>query len=160
MKIGAHIVCPVVSTISGVSKLVLLCRGKYDNFEVRLGSVSPTIDLETMMNVVSHSDHPIKLTDWGFIESDGRFNSFRMSWETGNIHNEEISSRGSSELSGFGQYYETGYVRRTLPFGAYAMTTTQRRPRFCFSSAMTYRRRVWIGLRLWFQPNYLSWDKY
>lgn len=109
------------------------------------------------MHVVSHSDHPINLTDWGFIEADGRFNSFRMAWETGGLQNEQITSCGSSEIERFGAYFETGYVRNDTPLGAYAISITQHRPTLCFDSEMPYWRRLWIRLRLLFQPRYLAW---
>lgn len=146
-----------VAAITGIWNLLLQLQGKRDIFTVRLDSVSPSIGPETMMNVVSHSDHPIKITDYGFIEADGKFRSFHMDWEAGAIHSEEISSRGSSELAGFGEYFESGYVRKILPFGAYAISVTQKRPRLYFTAKMPYMRRVWIKLRLWFQPHYLAW---
>ena len=110
-----------------------------------------------MMCVVSHTDHAIKLTDWGFIEPDGQFGSFHIYWETDQLHNEEITSRGSSELEKFGAHFETGYVRDSAPLGAYAISVTQRRPCVCFDPTMPRWRRLQIRLRLLFQPNYLAW---
>ncbi len=147
----------LVAAITGVWNLYLQFRGKRDRFVVRLGGVAPSIEPETMLHVVSYADHPIKLTDWGFIEADGRFSSFRMDWETGDLHTEEITDRGSAELKQFGEHYETGYLRSKAPLGAYAISITQTRPRVCFAPAMPQWRRVWIRVRLWFQPEYLGW---
>ncbi len=72
-----------IAAITGIWNLLLQLSGKRDRFVVGLDSVSPTIERETMMHVVNHSDHRIKLTDWGFIEPDGSFQSVRMSWESG-----------------------------------------------------------------------------
>lgn len=146
-----------VAAIAGVWNLLLQLRGKRDRFAVHLGSASPTIEQETTLHVVSHADHPVKLKDWGFIETDGRFRSFLMDWETGSLHNEEIISRGSSELERFGAYFETGYVRKDAPHGAYAISITQRRPYVCFAPAMPLHRQLWIRVRLWCQPQYLAW---
>lgn len=146
-----------VAAIAGVWNLLLQLRGKRDRFVVRLGSASPSIEQETMLHVVSHTDHPVKLKDWGFIEADGRFRSFLMDWETGSLQNEEITSRGSSELERFGAHFETGYVRKDAPLGAYAISITQRRPYVCFAPAMPLHKQLWIRGRLWFQPQYLAW---
>jgi hypothetical protein len=146
-----------IAAITGSWNLLLQFRGKRDHFVVRLGSVSPTIEQETMLHVISHSDHPIALTDWGFVEANGRFTSLRMEWEVGTLQSEEVSSRGASELSGFGASFETGHVRSTIPLGAYAMSVTQKRPCVCFASGMPPWRRVWIRLRLRLQPHYLAW---
>lgn len=147
----------LVAAIAGVWNLLLQFRGKRDHFVVRLGSASPSIDRETMLHVVSYTDHPVKLTDWGFIEADGRFRSFRMDWETGGLETEQITSRGDSELEGFGAHFETGYVRKAAPLGAYAISITQRRPYVCFAPEMPLWRRLWIRGRLWLQPHYLAW---
>lgn len=126
-------------------------------FLVRLGTVSPSIEPATMLHVVSHSDHPIKLTDWGFIGAKGSFHSFQLDWDAGELQNEEISSHGSSDLADRGAFFESGYVRMTEPLGAYAKSVMQTRPRLYFNSEMPYWRRGWIRLRLLFQPNYLAW---
>ncbi len=151
------VVGAVVAAITGIWNLLLQFRGKRDRFAVGLGSLSPNIERETMLHVVSHSDHLIRLADWGFIEADGSFRSFLMDWEAGQLHNEDVLSRGSSELSGFGAHFESGYERREQPLGAYAVSNTQKRPRLYFSSDMPYWRRIWIRLRLWFPPHYLAW---
>lgn len=146
-----------VAAVASVWNLRLQLRGKQDQFVVRLGGSSPSIEQETMLHVVSHSDHPVKLTDWGFIEADGSFTSFPMEWETGGLHTGEITSRGTTELEKFGAFFETGHIRRPDVYGAYAISITRRRPCVCFSTSMPIWRRWWIRLRLWFQPQYLSW---
>ena len=147
----------LVAAGAGVWNLLLQMRGKSDYFFVRIGSISPSIDHETMLCVVSRSDHPIQLTDWGFIEPNGLFTSFRMGWETGDLHSEEIVSRGTFRLESFGQHFETGYVRQQMPFGVYAISATKRSPVITFDTEMPLCRRAWIRLRLLFQPSYLAW---
>ena len=147
----------IVAAFASVSNLCLQWRWKRDRFSVHLGGSSPSINQETMLHVVSHSEHAIELKDWGFIEADGRFTSFLMAWEAGALHSEEITSRGSSKLEKFGAHFETGYVRRDAVYGVYAISVTQRRPRVCFDSAMPLWRRCKTRLRLWIRPHYLAW---
>lgn len=141
----------------GVWNLILQMRGKRDLFLVRLGSLSPAIGHETMVSVVSRSDHPVRLTDWGFIEANGLFTSLIMEWESGGLQGEEISARGSSLLEGFGKHFETGCVRCQMPLGAYAISATQRSPVIAFAAMMPMWQRFWIRWRLLLQPSYLLW---
>jgi hypothetical protein len=147
----------VIAAGAGVWNLVIQMRGKHDQFFVRLGSLSPAIEEETILSVVSRSDHTVRLIDWGFIEANGSFTSLILEWEVGGLHSEEITSRGTSLLESFGQHFETGYVRREMPLGAYAISATQWRPKITFDPAMPVWRRVWIRFRLVFQPSYLAW---
>lgn len=147
----------VIAATAGVWNLILQIRGKRDLFLVRLGSLAPAIEEETMLSVVSRSDHPIRLIDWGFIEANGSFTSFILEWEVGGLHSEEITARGTPRLENFGQHFETGYVRRESPMGAYAISATQRKPVLTFDTEMPIWRRGWIRLRLVFLPNYLAW---
>lgn len=147
----------VIAATAGVWNLILQIRGKRDLFLVRLGSLAPAIEEETMLSVVSRSDHPIRLIDWGFIEANGSFTSFILEWEVGGLHSEEITARGTPRLENFGQHFETGYVRRESPMGAYAISATQRRPVITFDTGMPIWQRGWIRLRLVFLPNYLAW---
>lgn len=147
----------VVAAVAGVWNLIFQMRGKRDLFLVQLGSLSPAVEEETMLSVVSRSDHPVRLTDWGFIEANGTFTSFLMKWEVGDLQSEEITSRGTAHLESFGQYFETGYVRRDRPLGAYAISATQRRPVITFDTGMPMWRRGWIRMRLLFQCSYLAW---
>lgn len=147
----------VIAAAAGVWNLLLQMRGKRDRFLVRLGAMSPTIEEETMMSVVSRSDHPIRLIDWGFIEANGSFTSFLLEWEVGDLQSEEITSRGTARLESFGQHFETGYVRRERALGAYAISATQRRPVVTFDTGMPMWRRGWIHMRLLFQSSYLAW---
>lgn len=152
------VVGAVIAVIAGGWKLRFLLRGKRDVFVVGLNSVSPTIGQESMLNVVSQSNHPISLSDWGFIDANGMFHSFRMDWEAGILQSDEISTRGSSELASFGATFESGYACNATLVGAYAKSVTQKRPRVSFASEMPYWRRVWIRVRLLFQPHYLAWE--
>jgi hypothetical protein len=156
-EIGAWVTVTgaAIAAITGIWNLLLQLRGKRDRFVVGLDSVSPTIERETMMHVVNHSDHRIKLTDWGFIEPDGSFQSMRMSWESGVLQSEEITNRGSTDLAIRGDTFESGYIRG-IPLGAFATSVIRRRPRICFDSDVPWWRRMRIRLRLlWVGSRYL-----
>lgn len=58
----------VIAACTGVWSLWLQMRGKRDHYSVGTGTVRPEIIRETMIHVVSHSDHPIYLADYGFID--------------------------------------------------------------------------------------------
>lgn len=147
----------IVAAVAGVWSLLLQMRGKRDRFIVGMDSVTPTVEQETMMHVVSLSDHPIKIADDGFILPDGTFDSFKLAWETGNLQSDELETRGSRELAQRGAFYEAGYIRKGPVLGAFARSVTQRHPSVCFSSNTPYWRRLWIRLRvLWRGENYLA----
>jgi len=147
----------VIAAATGAWNFWWQIRGKNDRFVVGLGSVSPSIEQETMMHVVSNSEHPIILKDWGFIESDGSFQSARIAWETDQLHSEETTHRGYPDLAKRNDHYEWGYIRREPILGAFAVSVTQQRPRICFSSDAPYWRRLWVRLRLyWVGSRYLA----
>ena len=61
----------VIAAFTGVWSLWLQMCGMRDHFTVGLRTVRPEIIRETMMHVVSHSDHPIHLADYGFTDFQG-----------------------------------------------------------------------------------------
>jgi len=142
------IIGAVIAAITGVWNLLLQMRGKRDCFVVGLGSVSPTIGQETMMHVISHSDHPIKIKDSGFIDEDGKLESTYMLWQVDQLQSEEITSHGSTDLASRGAVFEQGYIRKKQPLGAFAISVMQKRPRICFYTDVSYWRRLRIRLRL------------
>ncbi len=153
----ATFVVAVIAAVTGIWNLALQMRGKRDRLLVRLGTLSPSIEKETTLSVVSLSDHQIQLTDWGFVESNGAFTSIPLELDVGYIVSGEIMSRGSTILENFGRQFVAGYVRRDKPLGAYAISSAQHRPVIAFDKAMPPLRRIWIRLRLLFQPSYLGW---
>lgn len=71
----------VVAACTGVWSLWLQMRGKRDHYSVGTGTVRPEIIRETMIHVVSHSDHPIYLADYGFIDPNFKFSSILLEQE-------------------------------------------------------------------------------
>jgi hypothetical protein len=138
----------IIAAVTGLWNLYLLMRGKQDAFLVGMGAATPTIEEETVLHVISRSDHQIKLKDWGFIDSTGHLQSLRFNYEAGELNSDEIMSRGSSCLKERGDVFETGYISRKTILGAYAISMTQRRPRICFQDGATlwWRLRIWLRL--------------
>ena len=146
----------VIAAVTGAWNLILQMRGKQDDFVVGMDAATPTIDEETVLHVISCSDHQIKLKDWGFIDSTGRLQSFIFACEVGDLFSEQIVSRGSSCLNQRCDCFETGYKTRNTILGAYAISMTQRRPRICFQDGATLWWRLWIWLRMaWLADRYL-----
>ncbi len=146
-----------VAAVTGIWNVWWQTRGKHDRFMIGLGAVTPTIEKETVIYVVSLSDHPIILKDWGFIEPDGKFNSLPYAGEAGELRDEETVSRGNSKLGDRSATFEMGYERKQQPLGAYAISVTQKRPRLYFDDIVPHWQKTWIRLRLWLQPNYFAW---
>ncbi|WP_415760591.1 hypothetical protein [Pseudomonas sp. LT1P18] len=123
----------VIAACTGVWSLWLQMRGKRDRFTVGPGTVRPEILRETAMHVVSHSDHPIQLADYGFIDPDFQFSSIPLEQELYDFHDSHVFTRGESALEKRSDYFEIGYVRRDTPIGAFARSVTQSRPRIGFA---------------------------
>lgn len=147
----------LVAAFTGIWNVWWQTKGKNDRFLVGLDSIIPTIEQETFIHVVSLSDHSILLKDWGFIKSDGKFISCPLGSQTDSLDNDILKTRGSTHLLSRNDSFEMGYIKSERPFGAYAISVTQKRPRLHFESSMPYWRRIVIILRLWLQPNYFAW---
>lgn len=145
-----------IAALTGIVNLSLQFRGKRDRFAVRLGSASPSVERETMLRVVSMSDHPVSLVDWGFLSDKGTFQSIRMDWETGDLSSDEIVQHGFPKLESFGANFESGYIRREEPVGAFAISATQDLPKVYFSPAAPRLLKLKIRLRLLWNSNYLA----
>ena len=99
------------------------------------------------MHVVSLSDHPIQVSDYGFIDSDHRLRSIQLELEEC-FDDTQVIGRGESLLDGYSSIFERGYVRRPAPIGAFARSATQSRPRLSFDSDVPFWTRLVIRLRI------------
>lgn len=102
------------------------------------------------------SDHPVSLVDWGFITDKGQFQSIRMDWETGDLGSDEIVQHGSPQIESFGANFESGYMRRETPLGAFAISATQDRPKLHFSREAPRLLKWKVRFRLIWNPDYLT----
>ncbi|KXO83799.1 hypothetical protein AYK87_06525 [Stutzerimonas stutzeri] len=94
-KWATHAVA-VVAAISGVWSLLIQLRGKRDSFKVGMGTISPEVLPEVVMHVVSVSEHPIKISDYGFIELNGQLTSIPMEAELSSYISHEGLFKGRS----------------------------------------------------------------
>ena len=151
------LVSAIIAACASAWSLWLQLRGKHDNFTVGLDDLYPTIREESMMHVVSRSDHPITIVDWGFINELGLFESIPLDLETLELHSQELAGHGSNELAGYGARFTAGYTRRKTPLGAFAKSSLQKRPVVYLSPAMPWLDRARLRLKLIFKPNYFRW---
>lgn len=159
LKGWATAIGAVIAAIAASWNLILQFKGKQDRFKVMLGSLIPNDCRKGMISVVSLSDHQINLADWGYIDHLGNFHSIRM-YDLEQIEDDpDTYRRGSSELTSFGDYFETTHDSQSLPAGAYAISVTQNRPQLYFTSGgLPHWRRLIIRAKLIFQPNYFMWS--
>ena len=138
----------VIAAFTGVWSLWLQMCGKRDHFTVGLGTVRPEIMRETMMHVVSTSDHPIYLADYGFIDPNFRFSSILLEQELNSAHDNNMYACGGSSLEKRSDHFEIGYIRRDLPIGAFARSVTQTRPRIGFAYDAPVWKKIWVRVLL------------
>jgi hypothetical protein len=146
----------VVAAISGVWSLLIQLRGKRDSFKVGMGTVTPEVLREAVMHVVSVSEHPIKISDFGFIEQNGQLTSIPMEAELVGYIAHEALFRGSTLLEKRGDTMEVGYCRNKVAIGCFALTNLQSRPKLAFSYDTPTWRRIKVRLQtLWKGEAYL-----
>lgn len=137
----------VVAAVTGSVGLWMQVRGKRDSFKIGIGTVSPEATSLTFLNVVSRSDHPIKISDYGFIEGNGRLYSIPMESDLGNHIAHEGVFRGSSMLEGRGDFFEIGYDRTRPVIGCFAMSNLQSKPKLAFSYETPRWKRLKVRLQ-------------
>lgn len=146
----------LVGAVAGAWSLYLQLRGKRDTFKVGMGTIRPEAIPETCMHVVSSSDHPIQVADYGFIEEDGQLCSIPFEAGLGAYIAQEGLFIGSSHLESRGDSLVVGYCRRKPVLGSYALTNLQSRPKIAFSYDVPLWVRIRIRLRvIWKGKGYL-----
>lgn len=145
-----------VGAVAGVWNLYLAFRGKKDRFVVKCDSAMPSDDPETMLHVISKSDHVIRISDYGFILADGRLHSLPMDDDV-RFADWEIIGRGDLELAGFNSVCERGMVTEVMTIGVYARLVGASRPKVAFNGAASFYDRMKVKCRLLFRPNYFLW---
>lgn len=138
----------VIAAVSGVWSLLIQLRGKRDSFKVGMGTISPEVIEEVVMHVVSISDHPIKISDYGFIELNGQLTSIPMEAELTSYIAHEGLFRGSTTLVKRGDSMEVGYCRRRAVIGCFALTNLQSRPNIAFGYDTPTWKQLWVRLKV------------
>lgn len=141
----------IVAAVSGVWNLLIQLRGKRDSFKVGMGTVSPEVLPEVMMHVISTSEHPITVSDYGFIELDGRLTSIPLEAELSSYISHEGLFRGSTRLEKRGDAMEVGYSRRRAVIGCFALTNLQSRPKISFSYSTPTWTRMKVHCQAWWK---------
>lgn len=147
----ATLAVAVVAAISGVWSLLIQLRGKRDSFKVGMGTISPEVLPEVVMHVVSISEHPIKISDYGFIELNGQLTSIPMEAELTSYISHEGLFRGATLLEKRGDAMEVGYCRRRAVIGCFALTNLQSRPKLAFSYDTPIWKRIKVRLQIWWK---------
>lgn len=137
----------VVGAITGSVSLWMQLRGKRDHFVVGLGSIRPEICRETLMHVVSRSDHQIQIADYGFIDMNHKLSSIPLELDE-DFEDTQIIGRGEPLLEGYSSIFELGYIRRDTPIGAFARSATQTRPRLSFSTDVALWTKLAVRVRV------------
>lgn len=156
IKDGLTVVAACVGAVAGVWNLYLSFRGKKDRFIVKCDSAMPSDDRETMLHVISKSDHVIRISDYGFIMANGSLHSLPMDDDV-RFADGEIIGRGDLELVGFNSVCERGMVIDVNTIGVYARLVGASRPRLAFKDAATLYDRMKVRCRLLFRPRYFLW---
>lgn len=138
----------VIAAFTGVLSVVWQVVGKRDRFRVSMGSIAPAANEATMLHIVSKSDHPIKIADFGFIEKNGSLSSIPMDNDLGGYIAHEGISRGSSALTQRGDAMECGYIRTRPVIGCYARSNLQSRPSLAFSYDTPLLKRWRVRLKV------------
>lgn len=144
-----------IGAVTGLVNLYLLTRRRKDRFLVRCGSVMPDDGQETMLHVISKSDHAITISDFGYITVDGKLHSIPMD-EDVNWHNEVIVKRGDLTLRHYNDITERG-IRFPATLGVFAKLAGVDRPQLAFHRETALYHRIKVRSRLFVSPNYFLW---
>lgn len=125
-KVGT-LFCSFIASCFGVLNWWTVHRGRVDKFIVGLYSVRPELSPGTVMHVISCSDHPINIIDYGFIYEDGEIESIPFSYELGVYFPDNAIHFGSTVLEKRGDYFERGldiqFSKQII--GSFAKSATQ-----------------------------------
>lgn len=142
----------VIAAVAGVWNLALQFRGTKDKFKVRLGTATPQIRPETFLHIVSLSDHPIVIADYGFIEEKEKFWSFRLELDADPSlgQGDSISYNGSPNMAKRSEIFEVGMEFRDVVIGAFAHTITQdqKHTTLWFQPGVSWWKRLRLRLRV------------
>lgn len=126
-------------------------REQTDSIMVRFGPSRYEERPGFKLHVISRRAHKMELADFGFVLRDGSLRSVPIVWEEtlGDDDSQDMTT-GEPVLRGLNDRYEISVQLRNDGFiGAYARTTTQRRPTIDFYSdpPTPLYRRWWIRLQ-------------
>lgn len=126
---------------------------KADRVKVGLGAVRPEIDYRETLHVVSRCDHPIKLADYGFVDSRGQICSLPYMFEAAGAGDDfDVMSRGTTALEKRNDSFEIGLPMKERQVAACARTTAQDRYTLGFAPDVAIWRRLYLRFKLRWLP--------
>lgn len=134
----------IIAAVVSILNLWLSHKGKTDKFRVGLYFVRPDVSPGHVMHVVSLSDQPIEIVDFGFIYEDGNIESLPFACEVGEFASCELIHHGCTTLKKRGDFFESGFdvnVKQVI-IGAFARSITQQKNKYYFLSKITLFERV------------------
>ncbi|WP_164692228.1 hypothetical protein [Pseudomonas lactis] len=153
----ATLVGALVAGCTGLFNTAIQVRGKRDVFTISPYSTFPDPDQREFMHVVSLSDHPIQLMDWGWIDDDESLSSIRRESCEPDFGSQRSDFQSPSKLESRNAVFQTGYLRKKTPIGAYACSATQRKPKLSFKHGVSAFKKTKIHIRVWWMgAAYLS----
>lgn len=149
VKGWATLLGAIVAGVVGAINLFFQIRGPKDRFRVVAGSTRDHGDPSVYMHVVSLSEHPIRLIDWGWIDSDLRLRSIPSELQEPDFWEASETRTGSEYLEKRTDLFEVGYQRRDTPVGAWAKSATERYPKLAFRYDAGFILKARVRLRVW-----------
>lgn len=131
--------------ITGVLNLWWKATEKTDKIRVGMGTIGAEQLPQTMLHVVSRSDHPIVVADYGFIRDSGELMSLPEYWEECPYEMDGLV-RGEHTLASRNASFEAGIPLGWRAVGCYARTSSQGRVRLAFRRSLAIHRRAWLTL--------------
>lgn len=142
----------LIAAVTGIVNLFLLLKGKTDRFIVRYWSVFPRIEEGHQFSIISVSDHPIHIVDFGYILEDLTMCSVGIEQELGTLRGDDVSISGTRQLENHGQVFDVGVLIATKPLAVYGWSATQQRPKLAFNKNIGLFKRLWVRTRLFMNP--------
>jgi hypothetical protein len=150
---GVTLIAAVVAAVASGANLWFKYREKSDKIKVASGLIYPQIEPGYFLNVISLSDHPMQLADYGYILRRGRLRSLPYL----DVNEPDYDARttiGTAFLESRNASFETGVTLRDPPVGVYAITTGQSRPTLAFRPDTPGWMCIWLRLRIWIKVGY------
>jgi hypothetical protein len=129
-------------------------RENEDKIKVGFGPLEPPIEPGYWLHVISKSNYPMSLKDYGFINESGKLLSLPQ-LDADEPPDENVCIRGKSFFNQRGDLFETGpIILRDKQIGAFAIIVGQERSTLNFQYGMPFYKRFWIRLKIWWKPKY------
>lgn len=149
---GVGIAAAVIAALTGIVNLVLLLKGRTDKFVVRYWSVFPVIDEGHQFSVISTSDHPVHIVDYGYILEDMTMCSVEIELQVGSFNPDDVDIYGNHKLEHHGQVLDIHMRLAQKPIATYAQSATQRRFKVAFKRGTPLWKRLYIRFMMLFNP--------